>query len=123
MDRISAHDKQLHAVLPVGLALHHLGNPAAGLRILSLYCLPVLLSGLPALVLKKSEEDLITSHYKNTLRRLMKLHERTPDSVVYFLAGSLPASAFLHLRQLSRFMMICHLKDNILNTLAIKMLN
>ena len=52
----------------------------------------------------------------------MKLHERTPDSVVYFLAGSLPASAFLHLRQLSSFMMICHLKSNILHTLALKML-
>ena len=122
IDRISAHNKQLKAVLPAGLALHHLGNPAAGLRVHSVYCLPVLLSGLSALVLKKSEEDLITTHHKNTLRRLMKLHERTPDSVVYFLAGSLPASAFLHLRQLSSFMMICHLKSNILHTLALKML-
>ena len=50
--------------------------------------------------------------------RLMKLHDRTPDSVVFFLAGSLPITALLHLRQLSLFIMICHLNGNILNILT-----
>ena len=52
----------------------------------------------------------------------MKIHERTPDPAVYFLAGSLPAEGFLHLRQLSLFGMVCHLEDNILKDLAIKLL-
>ena len=43
---------------------------------------------------------------------------KTPDPVVYFLSGSLPISALLHLRQLSLFSMISRLPDNILNKIA-----
>ena len=122
VERISAHNKALSSVLPAGLALHHHANPAAGLHVEQLHALPVLLSGLSALVLSKYEINLISSHYKNTLLRLMKLHERTPDCVVFFLAGSLPGSALLHLRQLSLFGMICRLDGNILKTMALKTL-
>ena len=59
-----------------------------------------------------------TSYNKSTLPRLMKLHDRTPDSALFFLAGTLPASAHLHLRQLSLFSMICHLEGNILKSIA-----
>ena len=61
---------------------------------------------------------MIETCYKNTLTHLMKLYDRTPDSAVFFLAGSLPGSALLHLRQLSVFSMICNLDDNILKSLA-----
>ena len=60
----------------------------------------------------------ISTCYRNFLQRLTKLHERTPDCVVYFLAGSLPGTALLHLRQLSLFLMICHLKADPLHTIA-----
>ena len=80
------------------------------------------MSGLSALILNKSEVTIMSSFRKNNLQRLMKLHEKTPDCVIYFLAGSLPGAAILHLRQLSLFCMICHLKDDILNSLAIKLL-
>ena len=43
---------------------------------------------------------------------------RTPDSVIYFLGGSLPFLAHLHMRQLSIFAMICSLPENILNKVA-----
>ena len=122
IERISAHSKALRAVLPAGMALHHHGNPAAGLRVEQMYAFPKLLSGLSALVLTKFEVNLISAHYKNTLQRIMKMHERTPDSVVYLLAGSLPCTALLHLRQLSLFGMICRLKENILKSLAMKVL-
>ena len=122
LERISAHSKALRDVLPAGLALHHHGNPAAGLRVEQMYAFPKLLSGLSALVLTKFEVDLISAHYKNTLQRIMKLHEKTPDPVVYFLAGSLPCKALLHLRQLSLFGMICRLEENILKSLAMKVL-
>ena len=52
----------------------------------------------------------------------MKLHEKTPECVVFFLAGSLPGLALLHLRQLSLFMMICHLDGNLLKSLALNTL-
>ena len=52
----------------------------------------------------------------------MKLHDRTPDCAVYFLAGSLPAAPLLHLRQLSLFGMICSLDQNLLKTFALNTL-
>ena len=116
--RLQAHDKKLFSLLPVGIALGHHANPAACIKVEQQYALPVLLSGLSALVLKKAEINMISTCYKNTLQRLMKLHEKTSDCVVYFLAGSLPGRAVLHLRQLSLFMMICHLPSNILHSLA-----
>ena len=122
VERLSAYESKLFSVLPAGLALHHHANPAACLRVEKLYALPVLLSGLSALVLSQHETGIINSFHKNTLSRLMKLYDRTPDSAVYFLAGSLPGSALLHLRQLSVFGMICHLEGNILNSLAMDIL-
>ena len=122
MERVSAHNKKLFSVLPAGLSLHHHASPAACLRVEQLYALPVLLSGLSALVLTKSETDIISACYKNTLQRLMKLHNRTPDCAVYFLAGSLPATALLHLRQLSLLSMISHLEGNNLKSMQRKIL-
>ena len=52
----------------------------------------------------------------------MKLHDKTPDCAVYFLAGSLPGTALLHLRQLSLFSMICHLEGSILKSLLTNIL-
>ena len=72
------------------------------------------MSGLAALVLSDSEIKMIEQHYRETLRSIMRLYPKTPRSVVYFLAGSLPGSAILHLRQLSLFGMITRLKGSIL---------
>ena len=106
VDRISAHTRALHAVLPSGLARRHHGNPAASLRVHQLYGIPVLLSGLAALVLGKSELDALDQHHKVTLERLMRLSPRTPAPVVYFLSGSPPARAHLHSRQLGLLGMV-----------------
>ena len=116
--RLKEHDRKLFSLLPAGLALGHHANPAACIKVEQQYALPVLLSGLSALVLKKSETNMISTCYKNTMQRLMKLHDRTSDCAVYFLAGSLPGKAFLHLRQLSLFLMICHLPNDPLHALA-----
>ena len=83
-----------------------------------MYGVPVLLSGTASLVLKQSELNMLDSHFKKKLESLQKLHQRTPDPVVYFLAGSLPARALLHLRQLSIFSTITRLPSNILNRVA-----
>ena len=76
------------------------------------------MSGLAPLVLTKHDVLLIEQHYKETLRSLQRLHSGTPSSVTYFLAGSLPGTALLHLRQLTLFGMISRLPENILHSHA-----
>ena len=58
-------------------------------------------------MLSKSDINTIDRYYVNVLCGLLKLHNKTPRCVVLFLAGSLPASALLHLRQVGLFSMIC----------------
>ena len=119
MARMTAHTRALRAVLPAGLARGHRGNPAAALRVELLYGSPVLLSGLAALVLSKAEISIIKHHYKLKLESLQRLHKLTPESVVYFLGGSLPLPALLHIHQLSLLGMIARLgPSNILHRLG-----
>ena len=58
---------------------------------------------------------MIDHHIKETQEKLMRLHPRTPQCVVSFLAGCLPGRALLHQKILSIFGMICVLKDSILH--------
>ena len=115
LNRMTAHKKALGSVLHVGAARNHRGNPVASLRAEKLYGEPVLLSGLAALVLLKSETEMIDHHHKVTLERFMRLHQRTPKCVVSFLAGSLPGTALLHQRMLGLFGMICRLPGSVLH--------
>ena len=112
LQRIARHKKALHALLPAGLARRHRGNPAASLKVSQIYGTPVLLSGTASLVLSQAELDILDGHYLHTLIKLLRLHDKTPGPIVYFLAGSLPASALLHQRQLSLLNMICNLKND-----------
>ena len=52
----------------------------------------------------------------------MKLPDKCPDSVIYFLAGSLPFLAHIHKKQLNLFGMITRLPENVLCKLANKFL-
>ena len=123
LDRFSAHRKALGAVLHAGMARGHRGNPAASLHAESVYGVPVLLSGIASLVLYKSEINMINQHHKDMLSNLQRLLPNTPRTVVYFLGGSLPAEALLHLRQLTLFGMICRLPQCSLFQLAIRTLS
>ena len=121
--RQAAHTRALYAVLPAGLARDHDGNPAASLRVEKIYGVPVLLSGLSALVLSQTELSSIDHHYKVNLENLQRLYKATPSPVVHFLAGSLPASALLHIRQLSLLGMIARLgPTNILHRHGLQVL-
>ena len=119
LNRFAAHKRALGAVLFAGAARNHRGNLAAVVRIEKVYALPVLLSGTASLVLTKTEENMIDQHYTSTLRNLLKTCPGTPRSFVLFMCGSLPASAILHLRQLSLFSMICRLPGDPLHCRAI----
>ena len=52
----------------------------------------------------------------------MKLPDKTPDSVIYFLAGTLPIKAHVHRKQLSIFGMISRLPNNVLHKIATNVL-
>ena len=118
LNRISAHKGVLNKILSAGLGRSHRGNPAASLRVHSMYCTPVLFSGLGSLVLTNAETKIIDAHFMNTLRDLQRLHEKTPKSVIFYLAGSLPGEAILHARQLTLYSMICHLPGDPLHAHA-----
>ena len=109
LSRFSAHRSAVFSLLPAGMARGHRGNPAASVRVERLYGLPVLLSGMSSLVISSQEVSLFNAHFKQHMERLLKLHQATPDPVVWFLAGSLPAEAVLHLRMFSLFGMLTRL--------------
>ena len=86
MNRLSAHKRSLAANLFTGTARSHRGNIAASIKLEKLYSLPVLLSGVPSLVLSKAEVALLDQHYLTTLRNLIKCHPGTPHSFVLFVS-------------------------------------
>ena len=79
------------------------------------------MSGLGALVLNKTELALVSNHYKEEVQNLLRLKPYTPNSVYYFLAGTLPAEAIVHLRQFSILSMI--MESNILHKHGFNVLN
>ena len=115
LNRVAMHKKSLHALLPTGVARRNRGNPAVSVKLSLLYGAPVLLSGVASLVLSQKELSILDGHYLKSVQGLLRLHERTPRSVVYFLAGTLPVRALLHQRILSLFSMVCHLQGDPLN--------
>ena len=121
-NRIVNHKKALGSILSMGLSKRHRANPIASLRAELVFATPVLFSGMASLLLSKSEVDIIAKHVKETTENLLKLHSKSPEPVVFFLAGRLPGEALLHLKQLTLFGMICRLPGNILHNIAMSLL-
>ena len=120
--RIVNHKRSLGQILRMGMARHHRANPIACLRAETVFSTPVLFSGIASLFLTKTESEIIVQHVKETTENLLKLHPKTPEPVVFFLAGRLPGEALLHLKQLTLFGMICRLNGNILHNIAVQVL-
>ena len=118
LNRLAAHRKAMSATLSSGVACKSRVNPVVSLRLEKTYGSPVLLSGLSSLVIGASEFSVIDQHYKNTYQNIQKLHSKTPRSFVYFLGGSLPAQALIHLRMLTLFGMVARLSGDPLNVHA-----
>ena len=123
--RLTAHRKAVYAVLHAGLAKGHRANPAASLRVETVFAVPVLLSGLASILLTMKEEKIIGQHHKVHLQRLLRLHQSTPAPVIYLLAGCLPVQGQLHLRMFSIFGQLCRLRlgNNILARHALHVLS
>ena len=93
LEKFSAHNRALGAVLHTGMARGHRGNPAASLHADCVFGVPVLLSGLASLVLLKSEVAMITQHHKEVIWNLQRFLSKTPRVVVHFLARLFSTSA------------------------------
>ena len=106
VDRIGAHTRALAAILHTGAARNHLANPSSCLQLEKIYGGGVLFSGTASLVLSEKEISSLSRHFRHTICKLQKLPLTTPSCVIFFLAGSLPAVAVLHLRILGLFGMI-----------------
>ena len=65
----------MFAVLHAGIAKGHQANPAASLRVETLFAVPVLISGLASLVLTSKEKKFIGQLHKVHLQRLLRLHQ------------------------------------------------
>ena len=122
LNRIQNQKKALGAILPAGMAKGHRGNPIASIRAYNVHVLPVLISCLSSLVLKESDIYLISQQHKKTIKNLQKLYDKTPDPIIFFLSGTLPGKAVLHLRQFSLLSMISHLQDNPLHQHLVRVL-
>ena len=89
---------------------------AIGETQLKLYGTPVLLSGLPSLILADNKLAAVHHQHKVNLQRLQRLCLATLECVVMFLGGSIPATGILHPRILGLFGMIARLgPENILH--------
>ena len=104
------------------MSRQHRANPLAWNCAEMIYASPVLFSGLASLIITKPEINVISHHVKETVQNLLKLHNNTPDVVIFFVSGTLPGEAILHSRQLTVFGMICCLPGNILHIIARKIL-
>ena len=62
-------------------------------------------------MLTSKEIGVIDRYYRVSLCRLQKLPPTTPDCVVFFLGGILPATALIHLRQLGLLGMIARMEE------------
>ena len=107
--RVAAHRRALQAVLHCGMARAHRGSPVAGLQLERTYGAPVLLSGTAALVLTSAEIGILHQHYTSTVRQILRISKHTPECFIMFMAGTLPATAVLHLRMLGLLGMIARL--------------
>ena len=121
--RLASHRRALGAILFSGMARRHRANPLASLRADRIFGIPVLFSGLASLILNKKEIEIVHKHVKETVQNMLKLHQKTPEPFIFFISGTLPGEALLHMKQLTLFGAICRLPGNILNILAKQMFN
>ena len=105
----------MYAINGAGAARDHHANPAAALRIHQMYGTSVLFSGMASLYLSAAELKIIDSHFQRTIQCIQKFHQGTPRSFTFLMAGCLPGEAILHMKQLTLFMMICHLPADALH--------
>ena len=82
------------------------------LKTWNIYALQVLLSGLASLNLQTKDYYLLNQYHKKLVISFLKLPDETPQSAAFFIAGTLPVKASLHLKQFTLFGMIMRLPSD-----------
>ena len=77
--------------------------PTVQVHIWSIYCKPVLRSGLAALPIRPNAMKSITAFHHSILRGFLKLSQSSPIPSLYFLLGEPPLEAMLHMDVLTLF--------------------
>ena len=78
-------------------------SPVVQLHIWRTCCLPVLLSGLPALPVRPSIARSLKLFHNKVMRGFLKLSKSSPTPALHFLLGELPVEGVLHIRTLCLF--------------------
>ena len=90
----------LFALLGPAFAYKCLLSPAVQLHIWRTCCLPVLLSGLPALPIRPTIAKSLQLFHNKIMRGILKLSKSSPVPALHFLLGELPVEGVLHMRTL-----------------------
>ena len=104
--RVAAYKCAMASILHTGAAKNHNAKPSASIQLEMTFGSPVLFSGMASLVLNQKKMDALAMNHKHMLAKLQKRLINTPDCVLYFLGGTLPTIAILHLRIVSLLGMI-----------------
>ncbi|CAG2213888.1 unnamed protein product [Mytilus edulis] len=101
--RISAARKATYALM--GAGLHGLNglNPTVSIHIIRIFIIPRLIHGLEVVRLMISDIKALSSYFKQLLKRIQHLPERTADSATYLLSGQMPIEAEIDKRTLTLF--------------------
>ena len=90
----------LFALLGPAFAYKCLLSPSIQLHLWRTCCLPVLLSGLPALPVRPPQIKSLQLFHNKIMRGVLKLSKSSPIPALHFLLGELPAEAVQHIRTL-----------------------
>ena len=90
----------LFSLLGPAFAYKCLLSPAVQLHIWRTCCLPVLLSGLPALPIRPTIAKSLQLFHNKIMRGILKLSKSSPTPALHFLLGELPVEGVLHIRTL-----------------------
>ena len=93
----------LFALLGPAFSFKCLLSPLVQIHIWRTCCLPVLVSGLPALPIRPNNMKPLEIFHNKTMRGFLKLSQSSPIPALHFLLGELPAEGVLHIRTLSLF--------------------
>ncbi|CAG2229246.1 unnamed protein product [Mytilus edulis] len=78
-------------------------NPTVSIHIIRIFIIPRLIHGLEVVRLMISDIKALSSYFKQLLKRIQHLPERTADSATYLLSGQMPIEAEIDKRTLTLF--------------------
>ena len=117
-DKITLARRTAYSLLGVGF--HGVGgvNNACIKKMLQLYILPRLLYALESLVVTQKQKNKLEDFYKDLLKRIQALPQRTANEAPYLLMGSITVEGMMDIRLLSFFGKIMSDDTSILNQIC-----